>query len=154
MFTHVHGSKHTIEFNRNRIQWDRVIRKPRHNTFNSVSRETSQIQRLPTSNIWESSNNVETNTIQFTKLFIVSHEPHGDWFAFRSCQRVITEKGVEKFIFAGRKLFHQGRRLQHIHDIIETSNVPALISGRHWTIARRWGKLISIHGHTRHSCRT
>ena len=53
--THVHscahGSKHTIEFNRNRNQWERVMRKPGHDTFNSVFRETSQIQRLPTSNI-------------------------------------------------------------------------------------------------------
>ena len=95
---------HTIEFNRNRIQWEGVIRKPGHNTFNSVFRETSQVQRLPTSNIRERSVNVETNT---------------NSIAFRSYQRVITKKSMEKFIFVGRKLFYQGRRLQHIHDIIE-----------------------------------
>ena len=48
-----------------------------------------------------------------------------------------------------KKSTNSGRRLQHIHDVIETSNVPALISGRHQTIARRSMKLISIHGHTR-----
>ena len=121
----MHGSKHTIEFNRNRIQWERVIRKPGHDTFNSLFRETSQIQRLPASNIWERSNNVDTNTVQFAKQFIVSHEPHGDWFEFRSCQRVVTVKGVEKFMFAGRKLFHHGRQLQHIHDVIETGSSDA-----------------------------
>ena len=81
----------------------------------------------------------------------LNRTPHGDLFAFRSCQRVVSAKGMKKLIFAGRKLFHQGRHLQHTHDTIETGNVPALISGRHRTIARGWVKLISIHGHARHS---
>ena len=109
----MHGSKHTIEFNRNRIQWERVIRKPGHNTFNSVFRETSQVQCLPASNIWERRNNVEANPIQFTKLFIVSHEPHGDWFAFRSCQRFITEKGVEKLPATFRRSSAVATRPRH-----------------------------------------
>ena len=57
---HVHGSKHTVEFIRNRVQWERIIRKLGHHTFNSVFRETSQVQCWPASNIWERSNNVDT----------------------------------------------------------------------------------------------
>ena len=105
---HVHGSKHTIKFSRNRFQWERFIRKLGHHALNSVFRETSQVQCLPASNIWEGSNSVDTNKVQFAQLFFVSHEPHGDWFAFRSCHRVVSEKGVEKLILAGRKFFHQG----------------------------------------------
>ena len=75
---HVHVSKHTVEFNRNRFQWERAIRKPGHRTLNSVSWDQPGY-------IWESSNNVDINTIQFAQLSIESHEPHGDWFAFRSC---------------------------------------------------------------------
>ena len=90
---------------------------------------------------------IDPNIFILPREKIVSHKPHDDWFAFRSCQRVVTEKGVEKLIFAGRKLLHQGRRLQHAPDIVET-NVLALISG-HLTIVRKWCQ----HGHTRHSCR-
>ena len=147
----MHGSKHTIEFNRNRIQGERVIRKLGHNTFNSVFRETSQIQPLPTSNIRERSDNVETNTIQFTKLFIVSHEPHGDLVRLSFLPESSRNKAWRSSFLRAGSFFTKGERLQHIHDVIETSNVPALISGRHRTIARRWVKLISIHGHTRHS---
>ena len=150
----MHGSKHTIEFNRNRIQWERVIRKPGHNTFNSVFRETSQFNACQPATSGREVTMSRPTRFNSPSCSLLSHEPHGDWFAFRSCQGVVTEKSVEKFIFAGRKLFHQGRQLQHIHDFIETGNVSALISGRHRTIARRWVKLISIHGHTRHSCRT
>ena len=149
---HVHGSEHTVECSRNRVQWERVIRKPGHHTFNSVFRETSQVQCLPASNIWERSDNVQ---YQHGSICPAVH-----WIA-RATWRLVRlsflpesrlgKKGVKKLIFAGRKLFHQGRHLQHTHDIIETGNVPALISGRNRTIARGWVKLISIHGHARHS---
>ena len=47
---------------------------------------------FPVSNIWERTHNIETKTVQFTKLFFVSREPNGAWLALSSCQRVVTEK--------------------------------------------------------------
>ena len=101
----MHGSKYTVEFSRNRVQLN-VSSGSRDTTRPILSSvRPARFNACQASNIWESSHSVDTNTVQFAQLFIESHEPHGDWFAFRSCQRVVSEKGVKKLIFAGRKLF-------------------------------------------------
>ena len=105
---------------RNLIQWEVVIRKPGYNTLNSVFRETSQVQCLPASNIWESS----------------QQHQHGS-----TCPAVHC-------------IAQARRQMPHVHDIIEASNVPALVCVPHRTLAMRWMKLFSVHGHARQSRRT
>ena len=60
-----------------------------------------------------------------------SRELRGNWLVFHPDRRVVSEEGVKKLILAGRKLFHQGRRLQHVHDIIKAGIVPTLCSLNH-----------------------
>ena len=139
----MHGSTHTVKFRRDLVQRKGVIGEPGHHTFDPFLRKASQIECLPASNIWESSNNVDANTVQLAQLFIESHEPHGNWLAFRPGQRVVSEKGVKKLMLAGKKLFHQGKRLQHVHNMINAGNVPTLVCGRLRTFACGWMKLFS-----------
>ena len=151
---HVHGSKHTVEFSRNRIQWERVNRKPGHHTSNSVFRETSQIQRLTASNIWEREVTMSRPTrfnLPSCSLCRTIHMAIGSRFVLaRESSR--KKAWRSQFLRAG-SFFTNGDDCNTL--FTETGSVPALITGRHWTtIARRWVKLISIHGHTRHSCGT
>ena len=121
--------KRTTKFRRNLVQWEGVIRKPGHHTLNSVFRWTSQVQCLPASNVWESSDNVNTITVQFAQLFFVSHQPHGDRLAFRPRQRVVSEKG--SFLRAGS--FFTKRERENCNTFMTLSR-PAMFR-RPWSCA-------------------
>ena len=83
-----------------------------HHTFNSVFRETSQVfNACQPATSGREVNTVNTNTMQFAKLFIVSHELHCDWFRLSFLARESsTEKkrGEAKFLRAG-SFFTKGR---------------------------------------------
>ena len=93
------------------------------------------------SNIRERSYNVETNTVQFTKLFIVSHEPHGEWFAFRSCPRLWRSS-----FFRAGSLFTKGNDCITLMTLSRRAMFRRPSAVATGPSPGGWVKLISIHG--------
>ena len=107
-----------------------------------VFRESSQILCLPASDILERSDMTLTRPTYRT-----SHMAIGSPFD--------SEEVVEEIILRAGSFFTRGDFSNTCMTLsIETGNVPALVSGCHRTIARKWMQLISFHCHARQSCRT